>query len=1515
MLLLAAMMTAGGASARDLSITSAPPQTMTGNVLQRTSRAEREHAGEPVVKARPIPRARMAAGETLNFRCVVTTSDKPGRRPGIYDLTYKDGRCTFTLVKEGEELACIDGAAAWTPDGYFLTRSESTGLYRWTGDIRLYRTSDWSLVRERKNVKQYEFFYSGAWDYARNRLFLPFDQDSLVGGRLAGHIDVPDLTTHVPRDRGFWLPGYTGTGGSTPQTWAINTDGNIYFITYDGNFYRSSGVTNTQVKVGNTGLGNIVSCGSYIDPETHYYYVFAYGISSNKEVDGLYRIDLRTARTELLWKSDERIGVEGLYMPGRKLAHDAAPAAVTDLKWTSASTGALNGKISFTVPAVNYNGSTAAGQVSYAVVVDCDTVRTGTTAYGANVEIDHTFADTNFHNIRVSLSNSAGASPYAAIDPFVGRDGPKKIEQPKLTYADGKLKLNWKAPTESAHGGDWTPSTLNYTVTRMPEGVKVADKISATTFEEAMAEPDYARGVYYTVSANSDGVTGTGILSDTVYMGHTTIPYDYDFSDKIKNAGFAIHNGYNHHRQQGWRSNAGNKSMIYYYGAENGNAWFISPSFHMEKGKAYRVDYELSGTKDGYQEQMEVKAGYGNRPGNMTIPVMDTTVIDSKREDKANHPRFYRYIVPTRTGDINIGFHCVSRYALYYVYAYRLQVAEPLDAGAPFEASDMEFVPTDKSLPKGELHFKAPVKDFSGNSLSGNMTVKVWRDSVLVSTLENVAPGSAQTVADQADRKAQYTYRIVAFNSRGEGAETRLKAFVGANIPAAPKVLTAYEGETEGTVTVKWEAPALDKDKNPINPNIITYQILTSDQKTILADDVKGNEATVRIQDPGQPGTWVYVRVKAKTAAGVGSAASSYYCYIGKRETLPFSEPIEGGVDLNYLWRSETLGNVSWGNLVDFQADQKPSQNGDNGYWGLNMGGLDYAGRKLSPKITVTGENPTLSFWIYCKPENTNTFDVLVNEQGGYSHWSDAPVATFNFDEPREGWYRRTVSLAPWKGKTIQFGFMITCKRFSLAMIDHIGIDDPKPIDLEAGRFNIDKTLKTDSTFHAVFPFINIGTKPSGACKVELSRNGNVFLTRDFENLLPGAMDSVVYNENVTVGFTRGNRYQARILSDADADTTNNLSRILYSEVPMPDLARIFTLTGRESDDKKGAELSWQAANLNIAAADTTDDLEKFVPFSTGMAGSAVEGDNTGDWIFIDRDGKKPRTLTISNKTVTFPNCDKPFGFIVWNHEKAGVTATAWKGNNKSRQGFMSLGFDGGRKDDWLISPAMPDCAPDVSLWLRTNDSKSPKEVIELWVSKGSTNPDDFVKDDTFTVPYAWGRMSFTMPTGYTRFALRVVTENGSSLLIDDITYTVNDDRYKSLNLKGYNVYRNGIKLNSALINTTAYTDLTPDRSVGNAYTVTSVFDRGEAGSGNAWVLDPTSGAGAIDADASAVRVYTSGRTIVVEGAAGKTVSIFRPDGTWLTRLRASERMTFSAESAGIYIVRAGDRSYKTAVR
>lgn len=1460
------------------------------------------------VAAKPRSHFRLAprkAGTPLYIYANVGDNKNDFLAKGIYRFNINNKEFNYEPVYLTDEFDNYDTGTLYDPRGYYLVRNTDPRLYCFEQDYRVYSTKDWKLLNTRPKVQQHEYFYDGGWDYSRNRLYTMFDQDSIIAGRRGGFIDLPSCQTEVLR----------GQPHLYPNEWlyavAVNTDGYVYVLGAKGSLYRQCVSTGVMTKVGDTGLGSLGSSPAYIDPLTHIMYVYLWPSSSNRDkgFEGLWAIDINTAEARLVWNS-QLMNVSGMYMPDRELALPKAPAQAKDLKWEPSAPGALDGKITFTAPTTLYDGTVASGELTYSIVLDCDTITTGKVAHGAKVELPKTFAEKQYHNIRISLDNAAGAAPYAAIEPFIGLDGPKPVSQPRLTYSDGKMNLTWEKPAKGAHGGYYAASTLRFDVVRMPDNVKVATGLTGTSFSEEIAPGDRPAGYFYTVAAYTDGITNpAAVHSDTVTVGHIQLPYRSDFTDAHEQLSFKTRNPWAT-SFIGWKPNK--IGMIYYYGRYDGDSWFFTAPIAMRKGKAYRVEYVVSGTKNTYTERFEVKCGHGQTPEAMTTQVQDVTEVTSTREDVANRPRFYRYIVPDRDGDMNIGFHEVSKQASYYFYVYSIAVDDGLDAAAPGYCTDMAFAPANPTDPKGTLTFKAPAKDFAGNSLSGNVTVKVFRDSTLIRTYENIPAGSAQSLEDSVETKATHTYRMISYNGKGEGAETQFKAFVGLNVPGLPTDVVLKETETPGTVKITWKAPVNDKDGNPINAAMIRYQILDMKNAVVL-DDVEGTEVNVKVQEPDAAPMWTYLRVKAKTASGISNAVVGNRIFIGKAFDYPYYEPINSASDDN-LWLREQTGNVNWGVLQDYQADNIPSQNGDGRYWGINTPSANTQARKLGPKIHIDGDNPVISFWIYAKPGNQNTCDLLINETGLYADWTSVLQVNLSADRPQ--WKRVTFPMSAYKGKDVQIGFHFFTHNYSLFLVDHITIDDPHAIDLEAGRFNISPSFKLDTTYNAEFPICNIGTKPSGSYFVDVYRNGAIVETRSCPTLEPGAMNFFSYPQPTTPGLTRFNRYNARIRLDADADTTNNSSSSVTSELVMPDLPRIFSLTGEA--DNQVASLQWQAPNTAVSAEDSTESVETMKAFSIGMAGSEVEGDNMGGWIGVDRDGKTPKPIVVSNKTYdSFPNAKKPTGFIVWNHADAGVTSSTWKGHNSSKQLFMSRPVENdGMRDDWLISPELPGVPFDLTLWCRTLlSSNGAKECFEIWTSEGSTNPDDFTKlYDVVGVPTSWASITLDIPDGAKRFAIRVHHDGPTFLSLDDITYGVPGNRYASLQNKGYFVYRNGVKLNSAPITDLRYSDATRDARLDNVYAVTTLFDKGEALAGNEFVAKASSGVGTVGTT-DGPSVYAIGRSIFVDGADGMNVALFSPDGISIAAAKGRDQMRFPVPAQGVYIVRIGNSSFKIAVK
>ena len=133
-----------------------------------------------------------------------------------------------------------------------------------------------------------------------------------------------------------------------------------------------------------------------------------------------------------------------------------------------------------------------------------------------------------------------------------------------------------------------------------------------------------------------------------------------------------------------------------------------------------------------------------------------------------------------------------------------------------------------------------------------------------------------------------------------------------------------------------------------------------------------------------------------------------------------------------------------------------------------------------------------------------------------------------------------------------------------------------------------------------------------------------------------------------------------------------------------------------------------------------------------------------------------------------------------------------------------------------------------------------------------------------------------------------------------------------SLEIKGYNIYRNGIKLNDAPVAGTEFTDATAAEGKNYEYMETTVYDKGESHPSNKASL-LISGIDATRADGS-IGIRTADGTLIVTGLQSGKVNVAATDGR-IIRTADSAPVVRIPLPAGIYIVTAGNRTVKIAVK
>ena len=258
----------------------------------------------------------------------------------------------------------------------------------------------------------------------------------------------------------------------------------------------------------------------------------------------------------------------------------------------------------------------------------------------------------------------------------------------------------------------------------------------------------------------------------------------------------------------------------------------------------------------------------------------------------------------------------------------------------------------------------------------------------------------------------------------------------------------------------------------------------------------------------------------------------------------------------------------------------------------------------------------------------------------------------------------------------------------------------------------------------------------------------------------------------------------------------------------------------------RGSALAWTAPDLSDGNPDNivTETFEDY---------KAWDIDRAGEWSFIDAD----KRLTVGIGGITAPDFYKPAAYRVFNNaEMYGPTAESYVAHSGHQYlaAFCSQ-EDKPEKtivnDNWLVSPKLNGVSQEVSFWARTYNDYYGEEQFEFLTSTTDSEQASFkVLAKVTDVPmnqatWAWQEYKFTVPEGTRYFAIRHISPDGFIFLLDDITYNEGGGNIK---LAGYNVYRDGVKLNETPVANAEFVDTNaPDCD--HTYHVTALYDLGES--------------------------------------------------------------------------------------
>lgn len=1273
---------------------------------------------------------------------------------------------------------------------------------------------------------------------------------------------------------------------------AAAPDGTLYAIDKGGKLYTVDKTTGATAFVGDTGIAAVDLASAAIDQKDGRMYYSRYSPSES----AIYEIDTQTAQATLVAQYTDYQFV-GLCVPDVEAEGDA-PAAVTDLQ--AIFTGnSLAGTLRFDAPTTNFAGEPASGILDYGVRINGTECASGTTEYGAvDVTVPVTVSEAGSYEISVVVGRNGNNSPETMVTCWVGDDVPSAPANVRMVLAGNNFDVTWDAVTTGIHGGYIDAAGVTYDVTRYPGAINVGRDVIGTSFSEPFVEPaegfaDY----YYSVVSRYAGASSEAGVSNRQTLGAViNPPYLNDFASQDMMNGYTCLNLKDKTGEINWEYDTYRECVsIKWTPYKAMDAWLITPRIWFEAGKVYKFSFDACGSDDDYTERVEAFLGTQPMGEYMTVRLVERTELKNSFSSKVT---LEGEITVSSTGVYYVGIHGCSQEDQYKLNIDNIQMGAGVLISAPDAVTALKVVPDPDGLPRATVSFNAPLADIDGNAVTGLAKIEISRDNECIKIFDAPAVGESMSYVDNDVMEGMHVYSVVAFNEGGAGKKAEASVYVGIDLPVAPVSAMAVETDTPGEVTVSWVAPPTDIHGNPLNPENVTYAIRDY-ENNVVAEGVEGLYYTYMAVPQGQ--TFKRYKVYASTVKGMCKEyALTDMIPVGTPYALPVAESFVGAKILNesiikdnciWTWEKPLDSRAVWQTYSD--GGGIAAQDGDNAFIGSYSERQGDETMLYSGKINLAGAtNPTLVFHYYGFKDCGNTIQVKVDSGNGFE-----TVESFVAGAPYAEWVKEVVSLEAYKDKTVKIGFNTRTVDYSYVVIDNIEVVDMKCCNLTAARIEIPRKMHSGQESKIMVRVENSGVQEASGYTVELYRNNEPVQSVEGPAIGVGEDANIWFVETPSVASERSLRYYAVVDYAEDEDGSDNTTSVVISQLVLPPYPAVKDLKAVENSGN--VDLTWSSPDMSEAPFLTvTDDFEDYSQFAI---------DSAGKWSFVDGDGSFTHGF---GDALVFPGMESPMAYIVFDN--TGITTTNMFVAHSGCRYMASFAAINGQNDDWMISPELNGSAQMVSFWAKTYAGNYGREEFEFLYSTTGKNVGDFVKiGEDHNVPVEWTEYEYSLPEGARYFAIRCVSRDCFIFFVDDVTYIPSGAKRAELEILGYNIYRDGLKINDGIVADPAYMDRYVETKE-HVYGVSTVYDLGESCLSN--LVSASSYLDGIGSDGS-VDIASENGCIVVSGIEGLPVSIYDVAGVMLFAEVASCEEIRIPVVAGVYVVKAGSLVVKIMVK
>lgn len=1266
----------------------------------------------------------------------------------------------------------------------------------------------------------------------------------------------------------------------------IDKLGNLFAIDRSGRFYSVEKETGKMTLIASTGLRSQYQTTGTIDDASGLFYFLTCADTATT----LYAIDTKDGAVTKLYDMEDGEQLAGMYIPEKEYP-SGAPRQVTGLSATF-DHATLSGTISFTAPMLTVGGEPLMTDLTYRVAVQDGTIlSTGSISGGKSQDIPVTLAASGSYTFIVSLSNDAGTGPEAYLNRHIGYGRPVAVDSVTIRYEEDRFIIGWPASEKSADAGIFDKDSVTYTITRQPGNIVVADKLKATTYEDVVPETTELINYRYEVVPVNRGVAGAATLSPEYRLGAVKLPYEVMFTSREAIADLTIIDANNDGRI--WMLDD-ECLFLYPTSVTKGDDYIFSAPVRLEAGRLYKFSAVMGVRLPQYGNKEIFEALLATAPAKESCI---RTIIEPLTYSAEKEVYSETFQVET-SGKYYLAIHGISDPDAYGMYAYGMAVDAGTSAGAP-DAPSLSALADKQGGMSVEVKVAAPAKCIDGSQLSNIEKMELFRDDTLLQTYDSPAPGASFDFSDNDMSEGLHIYTTYAYNEAGRGKAAEARAYAGINVPGAPGNAKAKERADHRTVDITWEAPEADIDGCPVNEEFVSYTVARYDDNTMTwieaVTDLKKLGYTERFDIEAGMQAFIKYGVFAATEKGKNTAnvCVAPVIPVGDAYSMPYVETF-GGTLRGILGEENENEGAVW------QIWDQKDQDGD-GRCLFYTGAIDKKGSVFTGKIHIEGKKPAFSFWYWSIPTSPEGEEIVVEINDG-NGFRQVGVTPLNQGGEEQHWEKYSCSLEEYIGKDIQVRLSYIIRKYVL-YVDNFRIAEVLDDNLAVFSIEAANKMMPGSTSQVTVTVENNGENASRAYSVDLYCNGAKIAGKQMPSLKAAAKQVVGFSIAISPVFPENTTFYA-VIDYEDENAADNTSDTVSTMIIHRDYPVVENLTAHR--EAKDVLLEWTAPRLDPGDVKVTDDGERYVPFSVGFPSSALDNDYVGDWTMYDGDGEGSNGLA----GFEHPNIarGRELSFIVFNPAQLGITVRSWQPRS-GHQAFVCLCAPTSPNDDWMISPTLSGKAQTVGFYAKSVGAEY-NEQFEFLYSMTGTDVDEFIKiaaEDH--VPVEWKEYRFDIPEGAKYFAIRCVSNRQFALFVDDITFE-RANPAADLQVLGYNIFRDGEKLNTGLLSEISFTD--KDQPGAHNYRVTTVYDRGESASSNEVMVGEYVG---VDRGAnSGISIIAGKNQILVRGASGKQIEVFSIDGKLVRKERGKDESILRVAS-GFYVVRVAATVEKVMVR